>query len=132
MHGAESEPVVAAEQVDAARFPRGAGSRWLMLALLVMGVGVFYALGLNHYLSWEYVHSHLESLKAQTQDHLLLVLLVFFVLYVLVTALSLPAATVVSLTGGVLLGRWLGTGGVSLASTSGAALAFLNSRYLFR
>ena len=52
--------------------------------------------------------------------------------YVAVTALSLPAAVPLTLVGGALFGRWLGTGVVSLASTLGATLAFLMSRYLLR
>jgi uncharacterized membrane protein YdjX (TVP38/TMEM64 family) len=57
---------------------------------------------------------------------------VFFTAYVAVTALSLPAATVLSLAAGVLFGRWVGTAVVLLAATLGATLAFLSSRYLLR
>jgi uncharacterized membrane protein YdjX (TVP38/TMEM64 family) len=49
-----------------------------------------------------------------------------------VTALSLPVATILTLVGGALFGRGLGTAVVSLASTLGATLAFLLSRYLVR
>jgi uncharacterized membrane protein YdjX (TVP38/TMEM64 family) len=52
--------------------------------------------------------------------------------YVAVTALSLPGATVLTLGCGWLLGFWPGLMLVSLASTTGATLAFLLSRYLFR
>src|SRR5262249_37441880 len=45
---------------------------------------------------------------------------------------SLPVATIVSLLGGALFGRWLGTAVVLLAATLGATLAFLSSRYLLR
>src|SRR5262249_645638 len=58
--------------------------------------------------------------------------LLFFAAYVLVTALSLPVATVLSLLGGFLFDLWLGVVLVSFASTTGATLAFLGSRYLFR
>ena len=63
---------------------------------------------------------------------MLLAVLVYFFIYVAVTALSLPAASLVTLVGGALFGRWLGTAVVSLASTLGATLAFLGSRYLLR
>src|SRR5262249_33433697 len=57
---------------------------------------------------------------------------IYFALYVAVAALSLPFATLLTLAGGVLFGRWLGTLVVSFASTAGATLAFLASRYLLR
>ncbi len=53
-------------------------------------------------------------------------------LYVLITALSLPVATALTLTGGAVLGLGLGTIAVSFASTTGATLAFLAARFLFR
>jgi uncharacterized membrane protein YdjX (TVP38/TMEM64 family) len=92
----------------------------------------FYALGLHRYVSREYLHAHLDAMREETRRHLLLALLVFALVYVAVTALSLPVATALGLAAGALFGRWLGTGVVSLAATLGATLAFLGSRYLFR
>jgi uncharacterized membrane protein YdjX (TVP38/TMEM64 family) len=107
-------------------------SRWALAAVLVAAILAFYVLGLPRYLSWDYLRENLDVLLLQVQEHLLLALLLFFLLYTAVTALSLPAATVLTLAAGALFGRWLGTGVVSLASTLGATLAFLASRYLFR
>lgn len=56
----------------------------------------------------------------------------FFVFYVLVTTLSLPGAAVLTLLGGALFGLWPGILLVSFASTLGATLAMLTSRYLLR
>jgi uncharacterized membrane protein YdjX (TVP38/TMEM64 family) len=106
--------------------------RWLLAAVLVLAVAGFYALGLHRSVSWDYLRTHLDILRAQVQEHVVPALLVFFLLYAAVTALSLPAAAVLSLAAGALFGRWLGTGVVSLAATAGAALAFLSSRYLLR
>jgi uncharacterized membrane protein YdjX (TVP38/TMEM64 family) len=92
----------------------------------------FYVLGLHRYFDWEYVRSQLDDLKARKDQHFLLALLLFFVVYVVLTALSLPAAATLTVLAGFLFGRWWGTGVVSLASTLGATLAFLSSRYLFR
>jgi uncharacterized membrane protein YdjX (TVP38/TMEM64 family) len=99
------------------------------VALAVLG---FYALGLHRYFSWEYLHAHLDLLRDQTQQHLLQTLVLFILVYVSVTSLSLPVATALGLVAGALFGRWLGTGVVILAATLGATLAFLSSRYLFR
>ena len=115
--------------------PSSTGSRWLrwgLAALLVLAVVAFYGLGLHRYLSWEFVRGHLDAWQAEVRDHLVLAVLVFSLVYVAVTALSLPAATIMSLVAGALFGRWLGTGVVSIASTLGATLAFLSSRYILR
>ena len=56
----------------------------------------------------------------------------FFLLYVVVTALALPAAALLTLVAGALFDLLLGTVLVSFASTIGATLAFLIARYLFR
>ena len=53
-------------------------------------------------------------------------------IYILITALSLPGAAVMTLAGGALLGFWLGTLAASLASTIGATLACFVSRYVLR
>ena len=106
--------------------------RWALLAALVLAVVAFYALGLEEYFSWESVRANLQEWKAAVQNNLPLALAVFFLVYVAVTALSLPAAGILSLVAGALFGRWLGTLVVSLASTLGATLAFLSSRYILR
>jgi uncharacterized membrane protein YdjX (TVP38/TMEM64 family) len=106
--------------------------RWLLAAVLLAAVAGLYALGLHRYLSWEYLRTHLDELRAGVGEHLPVALLVFFLVYVAVTALSLPAAAVLTLAAGALFGRWLGTAVASLASSVGATLAFLLSRYLFR
>ncbi len=107
------------------------GRRALVGAFLLAVVG-FYALGLHRTLSWDSVQNNLDGWKAQVEDHLVIALVVFFVTYVAVAALSLPAAALLTMLGGALFGRWLGTGVVSVASTLGATLAFLSSRYVLR
>ena len=105
----------------------------LLFALgILLAIGVFYALGLQRYVSWDYIRSHLDEWRADVDANLLLSLALFFVVYVVVTALSLPVALPLTLVGAALIGRWVGTGVISLASTLGATLAFLSSRYLLR
>ena len=57
---------------------------------------------------------------------------VFFAVYVAVTALSLPGAAILTLAGGAIFGLLVGTLVVSFASSIGATLAFLASRYVLR
>jgi uncharacterized membrane protein YdjX (TVP38/TMEM64 family) len=126
MHTEETAPP------EPAARPTRLWPRLLLAAVLVGAVVAFYALGLHRYLSWEAIRANVKAWKDQTDEHLPLALLLFFVVYVAVTALSLPVAAWLTLLAGALFGRWLGTAVVSAASTLGATLAFLSSRYLLR
>ncbi|HWG43037.1 MAG TPA: TVP38/TMEM64 family protein [Gemmataceae bacterium] len=106
--------------------------RWALAAFLLAAIAGFYALGFSDYFSWQYLHEHLDLWKAQTNEHLPTALFLFFLVYLTITALSLPAAALLTLLAGALFDFWLGVAVVSLASTFGATLAFLSSRYLFR
>jgi uncharacterized membrane protein YdjX (TVP38/TMEM64 family) len=107
-------------------------SRRALAAVLLLAVGVFYALGLHRYLTWDYVRGHLDQAKSAADGYRWTALLIFFGVYVGVTALPLPAATVLSLLAGALFGLGPGVAVVSLASTLGATLAMLSSRYVLR
>ena len=106
--------------------------RWLVLALLVALFGGFYALGLHEHFSWDAIRANLGDFKAQVDDNLVLAAVVFFGLYTIMTALSLPAASLLTLLAGALFGFVIGTSVALLAATVGATLAFLSSRFLFR
>lgn len=116
-----------------AEFERRAGwPRWLLLGLLLAGVAGFYLSGSHQYFSLDWIRTHLDFFRDEVEANLLLSVAVFFALYTLITALSLPVAFVMTLLGGALFGRALGTSVVLLAATVGATLAFLSSRFLFR
>src|SRR5262249_43454569 len=83
---------------------RPAWRRWGLALLLVLAVVGFYVSGLNHFLSWESIRVHLDAWRGQTREHFVLALLVFFALYVAITALSLPVAALLTLVGGALFG----------------------------
>jgi uncharacterized membrane protein YdjX (TVP38/TMEM64 family) len=104
----------------------------LLLGLLAAALTAFFLLDLQHYLSWEYLKSQRDALQARVEEQLLLAAVIYFLVYVALTAVSIPFGTAVTLIGGFLLGRWLGLVVVSFASTTGATLAFLSTRYLFR
>jgi len=101
-----------------------------LLLIAIVG-GVYYSF-LRDILTWEYVRAHADSWKNWVDQHLLMALLLYFFLYVVVAAFSLPVAGLLSLLAGALFGRWLGLAIVSTAATLGATLAFLASRYLLR
>jgi len=61
-----------------------------------------------------------------------MVVLGYGVIYILATSLSLPGAAVLTLAGGALLGLWTGVITVSFASSIGATLACIISRFILR
>ena len=93
---------------------------------------VFFALDLHSYLTLEGMKASLGQFEALRAASPWGTGLAFFAVYVLVTALSFPGALVLTLTAGALFGLTLGTLIVSFASSVGATLAFLASRYVLR
>jgi pyruvate/2-oxoglutarate dehydrogenase complex dihydrolipoamide dehydrogenase (E3) component/uncharacterized membrane protein YdjX (TVP38/TMEM64 family) len=98
-------------------------------AILALG---FFALDLNQYLTLEGLKASLGQFEAQRAASPLAVTAVFFIVYVVVTALSLPGAVIMTLAAGALFGLAAGTLIVSFASSIGATLAFLASRHVLR
>jgi pyruvate/2-oxoglutarate dehydrogenase complex dihydrolipoamide dehydrogenase (E3) component/uncharacterized membrane protein YdjX (TVP38/TMEM64 family) len=78
------------------------------------------------------VQSVVSDVKEWHQQNLIAFVALFFTLYVLVTATSLPIAVWMTLAAGALFGLWWGLLLVSFASSIGATLAFLSSRYWLR
>lgn len=103
----------------------------LFLALVAL-VAAFFALDLQRFLSLEFLKSQQAALDALYAARPVAVLAGFFVAYVAVTALSLPGAALMTLAAGALFGLAVGTLVASFASSIGATLAFLASRYLLR
>ncbi len=103
-----------------------------LAAAVVAAVLLFVALDLGRYLSLDYLkQSQAGFLDLYTRQPLT-VALVYFVVYVLVTALSFPGATVLTLAGGGIFGLGWGLLIVSFASSLGATLAFLTARFVLR
>lgn len=104
---------------------------FLVIGITVV-IGALFYFDLWHYLTLETIKSKQADLAAYYAENPVITIAVYFLIYVLVTALSLPAATLITLLGGAIFGLVEGTIIVSFASTSGATLAFLGCRYLFR
>ncbi|MER1432111.1 TVP38/TMEM64 family protein [Enterobacter hormaechei] len=83
-------------------------------------------------LSLDTLKIHQRMLLARVEQAPLQSALLYFVVYVLVSALSIPGAALLTLLGGALFSLWEATLLVSFASTLGATLAMLVSRYLLR
>lgn len=104
----------------------------LILGSILVLFSCLYFFELHRYLDLSYVKANADSFQRLLEQKPLQVSLAYFFLYVLVTGLSIPGATILTLAGGWVFGFWKGLFIVSFASTLGASLAFLASRYLFR
>jgi pyruvate/2-oxoglutarate dehydrogenase complex dihydrolipoamide dehydrogenase (E3) component/uncharacterized membrane protein YdjX (TVP38/TMEM64 family) len=104
----------------------------VLLLLLALAIGAFVALDLGRYLSFEQLKASQTSFAQLHAEQPFTVAAVYFLVYVLATALSIPGAVVITLAGGAIFGLWQGLLIVSFASTVGATLAFLASRFLLR
>ncbi len=104
----------------------------IILGVLAVVVGLFFELELGQYLTLEYIKDQQQRIDEYYADNRVLTLAGFFLLYVVITGTSLPGAAVLTLAAGAVFGLVTGLVLVSFASTIGASIAFLLSRYLFR
>ncbi|MEK6627666.1 MAG: dihydrolipoyl dehydrogenase [Bdellovibrionota bacterium] len=104
----------------------------LPLLLVAVFIFIYVKFNLSSYLSLESLKQNKETLVAVLNESPVGFSLGFGLLYVMVTALSIPGASVLTLAAGALFGLYRGTIIVSFASSIGATLAFLASRYLFK
>ena len=103
-----------------------------ILAALAAVIAAYFVFDLGQYLTLEGVKQAVGQWEAFYAQNPVAVLAGFFAIYVAVTAASLPGAALMTLAAGALFGVVTGTILVSFASTMGATLAFLSSRYVLR
>ena len=104
--------------------------RWWFVVLLLALVGLFFAFDLGQYLNLASIKSRQADLEAWRSGQPVLAAVLFFTAYVAASALSLPGAAVMTLAAGAIFGLGWGMLIVSFASSIGATLAFLTSRWL--
>lgn len=104
----------------------------LALAALISAIAIFYAFDLRQYLSLDALRQRQAQWSLLYTQSPWTVALSFLAVYVAVTALSIPGATILTLAGGAVFGLGWGLLLVSFASTIGATLAFLVARFLLR
>ncbi len=103
-----------------------------ILAALAAIIAAYFVLDLGQYLTLAGIKAGVAEWEAFYAAHPAAVIAGFFAVYVAVTAASLPGAALMTLAAGALFGVMTGTIIVSFASTRGATLAFLSSRYVLR
>lgn len=103
-----------------------------LVAFIAVLVAAFLWLDLGRYLDLAYLKSRQADIDTLYREHPAAVLAAYFAAYVAITGLSLPGAAIMTLAGGAVFGLPWGTVIVSFASTLGATIAFIVSRYILR
>ena len=104
----------------------------LILVAFAVAITSFFYFDLGSQLTLANLKAQQQAFDAQYQAAPFLIIGIFFVIYVAATAASVPGALILTLAAGALFGVITGTIIVSFASSIGATIAFLSSRYLFR
>ncbi len=107
-------------------------SKKSVLGIVLVVAIVYLGIEFGQYLTLENAKAQQASLTLFIEQNLFVAAATYFVLYIALTALSIPGAAVVTLLGAALFGFWQSLALVSFASTIGATIAFLSSRYLLR
>jgi uncharacterized membrane protein YdjX (TVP38/TMEM64 family) len=101
-----------------------------IIAVVLVAVVAFFVSGVGDFLTLSYLKAAHEEAVAYVAANPIVSSLGFFAMYVVVTALSLPGAAIMTLAAGAIFGLLWGLVIVSFASTIGATLAMLISRIL--
>ncbi|MEL7544182.1 MAG: TVP38/TMEM64 family protein [Pseudomonadota bacterium] len=104
------------------------GSRLKRFAPLIAIVGLMalvFAMGWHKYLSLQTIGENYGAMQDFIAANFVLALAVYMAAYVAVVALSLPGGLIMTLTGGLLFGPYVGIPATVLAATLGATLIFL-------
>ena len=107
-------------------------SKLILIGLIVVLAAAFFIFDLDRFLTLANLKAQQHAFGDYYARHAGFTILVYFVIYVTVAALSLPGAAVMTLAGGALFGLGVGTLVISFASSVGATLAFLVSRFVLR
>jgi len=103
-----------------------------LIFLVALAMVAFLGFDLEQYFRLDYLQGRQAQLSAWGRTNPWTAVVWFFAVYVLITGLSLPGATILGLAAGAIFGWAAGTLIVSFASTAGATLAFLMARFLLR
>ena len=108
-------------------------ARLVVLVIIAVAVAAFFATGSHRYFTFESIKAQQAVVEGYYREHPWRTVLAYLGLYIAFTGLSLVgAATVMTLIGGAIFGLLWGTLIVSFASSIGATLAFLASRFVLR
>ena len=101
------------------------------VTIILIGVISYFGFGWDKYLSFESLRDHHQELFRWTSENRMAAVMFFVIGYAVVVSCSLPGATWMSLVGGFVFGKILGTAVVVIAATIGATTIFVIARYAF-
>ena len=104
----------------------------LVVVIVVALIAAYFIFDLGQFLNLEYIKAQQGRIMEYRDANPVQTALLFFVLYILITGLSLPGAAIITLVAGAIFGLVIGSILVSFASSIGATCAFLVSRYVLR
>lgn len=104
----------------------------LLITIIATLIGSWFLFDLGQYFTLEQAKAQQVALQDTIAARPFFASIVYFSIYIVVTALSLPGAAIMTLLGAALFGFWWSLILISFASTIGATLAFLFSRYILR
>ncbi len=102
----------------------------IFLLLLVAVIVALRLSGIGDYLTLESLQKNRDALHLLVREHPLQSVTLYVIVYVLVVALNIPGATVLTIAGGYLFGTVVAVLSVNIGATAGSVLAFLSARYL--
>ncbi|SER59028.1 Pyruvate/2-oxoglutarate dehydrogenase complex, dihydrolipoamide dehydrogenase (E3) component [Nitrosomonas sp. Nm51] len=106
--------------------------RWWLLGLLGLLVILFFAFDLQRYFSLDTLKTSHEALLQAYEEKPFYIIGIYSITYIVMAALSLPGAAVMTLAGGAMFGLWVAVPVVLVSATAGATLAFWAARYILR
>ncbi len=106
--------------------------RLYLLIVIALLIGIFFYFDLQQLLTLESLKSQQKTIISFRNEYPVMATAIYVLLYIAITGLSLPGATILTIAGGAIFGLLWGTLIVSFASSIGATLAFLAARFLFR
>lgn len=101
------------------------------MLVLAAGLAAFFASGAQHYVDFEVLRENRAQLQEWVERYTAGTMAVYFLIYVVVIAFSLPGGALLTTVGGFLFGTWLAGGIVVFAATLGAVILFLAARSAF-
>ena len=104
----------------------------LLVIVIIAVIASYIFFDIGRFLTLSFIQSQLSQIQQFRDENFGLTALLYFTAYIVITALSIPGAVIVTLLGGAIFGVLWGTFIVSFASSIGATLAFLVSRLLLR
>ncbi|MBL8523541.1 MAG: VTT domain-containing protein, partial [Betaproteobacteria bacterium] len=107
-------------------------SKIILVVVIAALVAAGFYFDLGQYLKLEFFKSQQAALEAYYQANPVQTIAAFVAFYIAAIALSFPGATLLTLLAGAIFGLIGGTIIVSFASSIGATLAFLVSRFVLR